>query len=166
MNDKTKTLRELVAMIEGVIRAGDDEDMPAEVIADTLEGLEWNLTEKTDAIAEFMRSCDARAAECRSEVKRLQGRAKAWDGKKSRLKAYTAFWLGRLNHAKIETATNSLAIVKGQPSVIIEDEEAIPDDYMVISKRPDKAVIKTLLKQGKDIPGCRLEEGGPTVRLT
>lgn len=165
MTDKSQTLRELVAMIEGVVRAGDDEDMPAEVIADTLEGLNWNLTEKTDAIAEFIRSCDAKASECREEAKRLSARARSWEGKKERVRAYTGFWLAKLNHSKIDTTLNSLSLAKGPDSVEITDENAIPMTFMVVTTKPDKLALQAALRRGDEIPGCHLEEGKPVVRL-
>ena len=160
-----RTLRELVGMIEGVLRAAQDEDIPEDAIADTLEGLDWNLTEKTDAIASYLRSCDEKASACREEAKRISARARMHENRKERLRAYAGFWLARLNHKSVETALNRLSLAKGQDKVVIDNEAELPEECIRIKREPDRVFIKSELRAGKDVPGAHLEEGKPVVRL-
>jgi hypothetical protein len=50
---------------------------------------------------------------------------------------------------------------KPSKTVVVDDEDLVPDDYMSVKvvTAPDKKAIAAALKEGEEIPGCRLAEG-------
>lgn len=51
------------------------------------------------------------------------------------------------------------------PSVVINDVDLIPDNYMRVRKEPDKTAIKDALKNGQSVPGCSMSNGGSTIAI-
>jgi len=69
---------------------------------------------------------------------------------------------------KVELPECTLFITAGQPKVLITDEAIIPDILCRISRTPDKARIKQMLKDGKEVRGATLSnsESHLTIRTT
>jgi len=153
------TLRDLIGQ---KLDVEDFDDMPEEVLRDTLEGIEGSLGEKIDAIAGLLTSWSQHEDVIAAEIKRLQSRKTTFANRKTRLKDYLAFQLGRLNQPKLETDLHTVSLRKGQQRVVIDDGE-LPDDLLVFKDpTPDKKAIKQALDDGRDIP-AHLERGDPYV---
>jgi hypothetical protein len=156
------TLRDLISQkldVEGF------EDIDPEVLADTLEGIEGTLTEKVDAIAGLLGLWKRHEEGIAAEIKRLQSRKSVFANRQKRLKEYLAFQLGRLNEPKIETDLHTAALRKGQLAVVIDDEEALPEECIKVTRTPDKAAIKQALKGG-ELQGAHLQRGPDYVVLS
>jgi hypothetical protein len=54
----------------------------------------------------------------------------------------------------------------GAKSAEITDEKALPDDCFRTKREPDKALIKSLLAKGKEIPGAVLVTAPPSLVIT
>jgi len=62
--------------------------------------------------------------------------------------------------------TVSLATVPGK--VVVIDEAVIPADYFVVPEpvpRLDKRLVAQTIKDGTEVPGCTLSNGGLTVKV-
>lgn len=68
-----------------------------------------------------------------------------------------------LKRLQLTEATLSMAAVP--PSVVVLDEMLIPAEFMRVKTEPDKAAIKDALKNGADVPGCQLSNGGTSLRV-
>lgn len=148
------TLRDLISQkldVEGF------EDIDEETLRDTLEGIDGTLSEKVDAIASLLTHWGQMESVVSAEIKRLQERKSVLANRKTRLKDYLAFQLGRLNQPKIETDLHTVSLRKGAERVVIDGE--LPDDLLIFSEpTPDKRAIKEALKDGREI-AAHLERG-------
>ena len=140
-----------------------DSDMPPEVIADTLEGLDGDLEEKCTNVALFVRNLEATAESIKAAEKQMAERRKAIEAKAESVRRYLKDNMQRTGITKIESPYFALALKKNPPSVVIDDPAAIPSDYMVTPPAPppspDKALIKKAIQDGFIVPGAHLEQG-------
>jgi len=156
------TLRDLIGQ---KLDVEDFDDMPEEVLRDTLEGIEGSLGEKIDAIAGLLTSWSQHEDVIAAEIKRLQSRKTTFANRKTRLKDYLAFQLGRLNQPKLETDLHTVSLRKGQQRVVIDADSVFElGDNLLVYKdpTPNKKAIKLALDDGQDIP-AHLERGDPYV---
>ena len=101
--------------------------------------------EKVDRIGRFVRIMEAREQYCRSEVARLNDRARAAAGKVERTKNMVLYYLLSRDLKKIEGYQFTLRAQKNsQDSVRITDEAAVPKCYCRIDARIDGVVWETL----------------------
>jgi hypothetical protein len=73
--------------------------------------------------------------------------------------------LTALERNKVELPDLTASIRAGQPSVQIVDHEVIPDEYVRVTRAPDKAAIMADLRVGVVIPGVELSNSLPTLSV-
>ncbi|MBE0437493.1 MAG: siphovirus Gp157 family protein [Methylomicrobium sp.] len=136
-------------------------DLPAEVINDTLEGLEGELQDKAVNVAMFMRNMEATAEAIKNAEAEMARRRKAFESRVKWLKDYLKGSMEYTGITKIECPYFKLAIQKNPPAVAILNEAAIPDEFKekVITWKIDKTGIKEAIKAGKAVPGAELVNG-------
>ena len=149
------TLRDLISArldVEGI------EDVPDEVIGDTLESIDGTLADKIDAIAGLLNTWKRHEAGIAEEIRRLQDRKATFGNRTRRLKEYLLFQLRRLNNPKLETDLHTVSIRKGVESVCVDDQDLLPPDFIKIERSVRKAELKAALKEGP-VDGAHLERG-------
>lgn len=141
----------------------DAEEIPEEVLRDTLEALTGELEVKATNVAMFCQNLDTFAANCKEAAKRMNDRAAKIQRKADQVHSYLQAMLEAAGITKIETPEFTLAIKKNPPSLVVSESALIPDEFMVTPPAPasyaDKQAIKAALKAGREIDGCRLEQG-------
>jgi len=141
----------------------DSGDLPAEVIADTLEGLQGDMQVKSVAVAQFVRNLEANADLIDEAAKAMQLRANRLRKRAESVKAYLLFQLQATGITKIEAPEFVISVRNNPESVRIAEGVQVPAEYMVTPEppppRPDKTKIKAALKAGAHIDGCYLEAG-------
>lgn len=151
---KTTRLREL---------AEADEELTPEMIADTLEGLEYPLGEKLDAIMSLSRRQEGEAEICDKEIKRLQGHKKTHENQSKNLKKYALSCLIAAEKDSLKTATNTFSVKKARLKLIIDNLNKIPDEYIdsftQVINTPKADEIEKALGNGIDVPGARMQAG-------
>jgi hypothetical protein len=53
----------------------------------------------------------------------------------------------------------------GRPGVVITDEAALPDAFVLVERKPDKALIKSALDSNLPVPGATISNGLPTLTV-
>ncbi len=98
-------------------------------------------------------TCDAIDA----EIKRLSDKKKYLTNATERLKNAVSEAMQHFGIEEIKAPTIKLSFRKSE-SVEIIDAGLIPDEFMVTktTQTPDKAALKSVLKDGAEIPGCVL----------
>lgn len=138
----------------------DDPDIPAEAIADTLEGLQGDLEMKARNVAAFFRNLEAEVEAMRSAEKRIADRRKVIERKIEAGREYLKTNMERAGITKITAPEFVLSIKKNPPSVEVVDEAGVPEMFwhveVVETRDLDKKMIADALKGGIDVPGCRL----------
>jgi hypothetical protein len=156
-------LYEIVADYKAVEALESSDDLPEQVIRDTLEGLTGDLQVKATNICKFVRNIEASADVIDDAAKAMQARANRLRKRAESVKAYLLFNLQATGINKIEAPEFVIAVRNNPESVKILENAQIPAEYLVTPEppppRPDKTAIKAALKAGKHIDGCYLEAG-------
>lgn len=155
-------LYELTNDYLALLDAIDNDEIPEEAIADTLEAITASIEDKADSIACMLKNLDAECEAIKAEEKRLAERRKAKEKAHERIKQYLSETLQRAGLTKIETARNKITFRKSETvevdeDVFIEWAQKHRDDLLKYSKpTADKTAIKRVLKDGIEIEGAEL----------
>lgn len=158
-------LYELTAQYRSLEALESADDLPPEVIRDTLEGLTGEIQEKATNVALFIRNLesvadaiDSAAAKMRLRGERLRKRAQS-------LHEYLLLNMQATGITKVESPFFTLTVRKNPPSVVIDSEKLIPTEYMRTPTPPpppqavpDKDAIKRAIKSGIEVPGAHTEQ--------
>ena len=139
-----------------------DMDLDAQTLADTIEstGVVESFNEKAVSVVMIARQFDSHCDAIDNEIKRLQDLKKQRKNTADKLRDYL---LNNMLAAQIESIDHPLMSIKirnNPESVEVFEEGLVPSDYMawppLPPAKPDKTKIKTALKTGVDVPGCKL----------
>ena len=136
-----------------------DSDLPDEVIADTLESMQFPIEEKAKNVAMVIRNMEASAKAIKDAADGMLLRAKAEENRAKNLKAYLQSAMVETGITKIESPYFVISLRNNPESVVIDADSQIPDDYMreiPASYSPDKTLIKKAIQDGLTVPGCHL----------
>ena len=158
------TLYELASGYKNFLTAIENGEIPEEAIADTLEAIEGDITEKIDNIACVLKVLEAEELAIKAEEDRLAQRRKAKANMKDRLKNYLSDMLFSLGKTEFETARNKITFRKTPGKVVIADEKAFiewaiaNDDSLLTYGKPtiNKTAVKTAIDDGKEILGAEI----------
>lgn len=157
-----KALYELVRYQAELERLADSGEIPPEEIVDTLNALDGDIKEKAVQVAAFTRNLDMLSHAIREAGKAMLARADRVERRADGIRNYLLFQCQVARITKIEAPWFVLSVRKNPPGVIIDDDHAIPDEYMVQPEppppRPDKTKIKDAIKSGKVVPGAHLTQ--------
>jgi len=137
----------------------ENPDVPKDVIESALEELEGNLEDKADNIAKLIRSMEADIKGHKDEEDRLSTRRKVLENKVKGLREYLQSSMKALGKEEVKAKLFTLKIQINQPSLIIEDKDKLPKEYIKTVEEADNKKIKELLLSGVKIQGARLEKG-------
>jgi len=136
-------------------------DLPNEVIADTLEGLQGNLEDKAIAVAQFFKNLEATAVAIKEAELRMSQRRKAIESRVASMKTYLKDNMESCGITRIESPWFALSIAKNPAAVDILDEDSLPDDFVeiVTMRKVNKTAIKQAIESGAEVPGAVLTRG-------
>lgn len=142
-----------------------DSDMDPEMIADTLDGIEWELEAKVEQILAACKNEQAYAETLKEESKNLAERAKATENRVTRMMEYVAKSLKTAGKKSLKAGLHQVTIRAPSKSVEITDAAALPAEYVEYETtiKADKLAIKHKLDAGIDIPGARIKIGKPSL---
>tara|TARA_Y100000590_G_scaffold430331_1_gene543834 strand:+ start:294 stop:845 length:552 start_codon:yes stop_codon:yes gene_type:complete len=142
---------------------GIDNDVPDE-INERLYINENEMDEKLTATWAYMNDIDGEIYSLDNMIKKLQAKKKTRQREKSNLMNYVGFCLqlyGKQNDSGNHFYKNSLFKVTAANSKKVEvfDENAVPNEFKTeeVTVKVDKAEIRKLLLDGKEVEGCVLD---------
>jgi len=154
--------RELEALV-------DSDEVPAEVILDTLEGIKGEFEDKAVAVAQMVLTLKAQSEAVAAVAKAQAERAARIEKRMESLKHYLLLQLQVVGRERIETDELVIRRQNNPPSVYVTNEYAVPKEYWVQPPAPppriDKLAIKEAIEAGAEVEGCFLEKG-EHVRIT
>ena len=159
-------LYELSATFQEVEALGSLDDVPAEVIRDTLDGIQVDFKEKAVQVGFFCENLRATAREILARAAAMEERAKRMLARSDSLQSYLQFNMQATGIFKIECPYFTLALKKNPPAVIVDHEGSIPEKYWVQPEAPpappkriDRKAIAADIKAGIEVPGAHTESG-------
>ena len=136
-----------------------DLSLPAEVIADTLEGEIGPLAERATAVGFVIRNLESAADALDAEIRRLTDRKAAYTKRIESVERYLKQGMEIAGITKIESPLFDLRIQRNPPSVDVFDASQVPAAFMrqpaAPPPAPDKKAIAAEHKAGRDVPGTR-----------
>jgi hypothetical protein len=146
--------------IRAVAELTERDDLPAEVVNDTLAAVKGDLEVKATNVAAFVRNVEIEAEGLAQRAKDLQARAKRAKTLADGMKAYLARELLRCDVKEVKHDGLRVCLAKNPPAVEIVDAAKVPEDFMrtpaAPPPEPDRDAISKALKAGLDVEGCRL----------
>jgi hypothetical protein len=156
-------LFEITAQYRALLALEDSDDLPPEVIADTLEGLEGDFKAKAEAVAKFILSLEASAEAITAAAERQAARAGRLARRAESIRQYLLLQFQVVDFKKIETDDLVIARRNNPPAVCVVDEARVPAGYWVQPEPPpkhlDRKAIGDALKTGAAVEGCYLQVG-------
>lgn len=142
-----------------------DADFDADEIADTLEGMEGELTDKIEQLLAIVKNESGYAERLKEEAKSLNERAAVIQNKIENILSYIASSLEMVGKKKIRAGLHQVTVRAPSESVDITDSSALPPEYVEYETviKADKLAIKHQLKAGNSIPGAQLKVGKPSL---
>lgn len=145
-----------------------DTDLDEQTIADTLEGLQGELSQKAANVAAFVLNLEAEAEAARAAEERIHRRRQALERRAAQMRDYLLGNMTRAGISEISALDQSFhaRVLPGRESVEVEDESALPPDFrrLKVIEEPDKALIARAIKEGYAVPGARLVRR-PTLKI-
>lgn len=139
-------------------------DENGEIDLTMLKRLEQNnlsMQEKGIAIASFIKNLEAESIAIDSAKKAMAEREKKFKKRMADLQGYLQENMERRGISKISSPYFEVKLKKCPPSVKIDDERLIPEDYLRVKTEvlPDKLKMLNEMKLGVIIPGATLAQG-------
>ena len=153
------TLYELTDQVLGVKRMLDADFIDDEIFDDTMEGLTGDLSAKAEGLLSYVANLKAEEQALANEIRRLQAKKQAKKNHQARLRDYLRDNMIKGDIQRIECPLFAITLCKPTMKVEVEDLYAIPDIYVNVEIKPDKALIKEALTKGDLVAGCKLEVG-------
>lgn len=159
------TMYELTADYMSILDMATDPEIPAEVIADTLEGIEGEIELKAENTAKLIKELEGIVVNLKSEEIRLHDRRSVIENRIKTLKdgLYNAMKI--TGKEKFKTDLFSFNIQKNPVKLVIDDESKIPCKYLIeqppkIDTTKLKEDLKALAnKRGHERKYAHLEQG-------
>lgn len=155
--------RQLEALVDA-----DRDDVPEDALLANWLQTEGDLNQKIENIGFAIRNREAILAGKQEAIKAMEASAISIEKEIERLKKLAVDLLTATGHKKAGGQALTLSVVPNQPKVVIEDESAIPPEYLreipavAASTAPDKKKLADDMKAGVIIAGAKLV---PSVRL-
>lgn len=167
MNAPVRTLRlyELANdYLEALDALSDLDDLPAQAIADTLEGLAGTFEDKAANVAIYIRTLEAEAAVLADAKKALDRRQTALEHHALRLREYLKGEMERTGLTRLNKPFPVVRVQANPPGVVIDNEKRVPKRFKerITTVKLLKAEIAKALKAGQQVAGAHLEH---TTRL-
>jgi hypothetical protein len=155
------TLADLVAeyqLLERELVAASGELTPE--IEERLSINQAALATKADAYVFVEERLEMNAEFFKRKAEAFDAIAKRFKNARERLKSNLKSAMQAMGTAEVVGSDYRWVLKRSNPTLVIEDEKALPDECLLttVETKPNKEMIKGLLKEGKTIPGARLEE--------
>lgn len=157
-------LYELTAQYKSLELLESSEDLPPDVIRDTLEGLQGLLQDKATNVGLFIRNLESTADAIDEAAESMRLRGTRLRERAQSLQDYLLFNMQATGITKIESPFFTLSLRNNPPTVVIDSEADVPEKYKVQPPtpptppmRPDKKAIADAFKAGREVPGCHVE---------
>lgn len=127
----------------------DDENIDPQAITDTMEAVEGDLEMKAENYAKIMKNISGDIEKLKAEEKRIANRRKSLENNVDVMKQKLFETMKTTGKEKFKTPLFSFSIAKngGKLPVIIDvDFSSLPDDLVVVDRKPNLDLIRSMLE--------------------
>lgn len=153
------TLYELTDDYRNLLEMAQNPDIDGQAIKDTLEAIQGDIEEKADGYAKVIKELSADTDKITAEIKRLTDRKNTIQNNIAYMKQSLTSAMTVTGNTKFRTDLFSFNIQKNPPALVVDDEKAIPQKYLIPQEpKVDKKAIIDFLKGGNDVPYAHIEQ--------
>lgn len=153
------TLYELTDDYRNLLEMAQNPDIDGQAIKDTLEAIQGDIEEKADGYAKVIKELSADTDKITAEIKRLTDRKNTIQNNIAYMKQSLTTAMTVTGNTKFRTDLFSFNIQKNPPALVVDDEKAIPQEYLIPQEpKVDKKAIIDFLKGGNDVPYAHIEQ--------
>lgn len=155
-------LYELAAEFEALRKTIDEGDDAAlvEQALDLVDESKSSLAEKVDNICKLLADIDGNVEKYKREEGRLSTRRKTMGNSADRLRDWLRSTLDLFNVSEVKTDFHKVSLQPGQPTVVVTQPHAIPEEYQRVKREPNKKKIMEAFKEdGVIVKGCDIVPG-------
>ena len=154
------TLYELTAEFQELLNMMEDPEVDDQVLADTLAAVAGEIEAKAEGYAAVITILEGDVTAIKTEEHRLAERRRGFEARITRMKDTVKAAMLLANKQKIESPLFTLTVRKTAPSLVIDDEGAIPECYWKQADPTiDKVALKNDIKAGLECGYAHLESG-------
>ena len=137
----------------------NESELDEQEIKDAEGDIRFLLEEKSEILELKIRELEIEEKKCKEIAEFYSMKAKKRADKRDKLKQKIIETMKALKTKKVQTPTGVFTIRNNTPSLIIEDENLIPQKFIthISSIKIEKNEIKKEMKNGVEIPGVHLE---------
>jgi hypothetical protein len=154
-------LYELALQYKSLEALEASEELPSELIRDTLEALQGDIEEKSKAVAMFIGNLRSAGDAIHVAADAMRVRGATLHKRAESLEAYLLLQMQTCGITKVECPYFTLARKANPPAVIIDHADSIPEEFWNQPEAPpkviDKKAIAKAIKAGVDVPGAHAE---------
>lgn len=154
-------LYELADSYRRIIRKIEDNDgeLTEETMAE-LEAASSSLEEKIHNYCSWYRSTESMLRAVSEEIEYLRRRKARLEAQSEFIKNGVSDALAAMGADRFDNGRRKAWIQRNaQPSVVIDDQAAIPEEYWEVTRTPKRSLISSVLSTGHPVPGTRLVTG-------
>jgi hypothetical protein len=160
------TLYELSAEYRQALEKLGELDLDDQTITDTLSSLQGDLQTKSQNVAALCLHIEALADAIKQAEAKMAHRRKVLENRSDNIREYIKRCMEGAGITKIECPQFKLQIKKNPPKTVIDDDSAVPPEFLKIPElpppMPDKKAIAEYLKDHEKTEWAHLER---TTRL-
>jgi len=133
-----------------------------------MDALRQEVPEVDDVLVRLLRAMgEARANgdAVKDRITALAHREARFERQAESYRAAVYAILDALGLTKWRHAEFTASLSPGRPGVVVTDPDALPDAFVRVERKADRAAIKAALEQGEVIPGAELSNGLPTLTV-
>lgn len=153
--------KEAMKRIRTVAESLPDDDPDKQEMLD-IEGdysklMEWAIIKRSEALI--------MADGCKSLSDTYTERKKRFENKSERIKDVIRVIMDCANERSYKGVAGTVSISQVKPKPIIQDENKVPDRFKKTTVSIDKAAINKAVKEGEDISGVVMDNGGEAISI-
>src|SRR5690625_2823243 len=160
----SKKLYEIAEDFKAVADALENADTNLkEILESSLSQVEMELGSKLENIVKLRKHFEAEADKFKAVKDEFQAKERVMRNKANSLKEYMEDTLLSLGYdadskKKVDAGLWTIAMQKSAPSLKVEDESLIPDEYFVEKKELQRRQVLDALKEGAEIEGATITQ--------
>ena len=138
-----------------------DLEIDPQTAADTLEGMQGELTDKLRAVIAYSLELDIEATGTEQAAHRMADLAKARRSRVDWLRTYALNTMQATGINEVSSDEFAAKLAKKPASVVILDSATLPGEYVTVkmTSAPDKVALKKAIEAGTIIDGVSLQQG-------
>jgi hypothetical protein len=154
-------LYQITERFQSLNALADSDDIPADVIRDTLESVNAEWDDKAEAVAQLILNLESSALSIEAAAEAQAERARRLAARADQLRAYLLFQMQATGRPKLERDAITIAVLNNPQKVVIDNQADVPAAFMVQKPppppAPDRIAIGKAFKAGESVAGCHVE---------